>query len=414
MTARRLTDTVRSTRVFNESYQALRAALDDIARRQIRHVVLLGDYSDDGQIATLAALQRLLDSYRHAYGMVFTAVPGNHDIFGPAGRHHGKRLLNADGSYTFVASSAEFIDHEANGFVLTPKMYCKGYPEGLQAITGLGFFHRDGDLYWETPFGTDDAPEHRLYNVTSPDGRNRYSLMDASYLVEPAPASGCSCSTSMSSRRAMATSQGRSAGFRGQHQCRMERCNRAQAFPVSMDAGRGPTRMRRRQMPAYLFALSDHRHAERHDCGRVFAHRPNRGRKRTPAPATAQTIANTGIGVHFSGHLHINDTAQAVSGRDWLINVGVPSLVAFPPAFKIVKTDGNSIEIETAMLDGLARDAHLDAQYRTELALTRKDVGTILDTPDYGSFCPSMCNSLSFTAICARNGPKIWPLSPKF
>ncbi len=48
MTARRLTDTVRSTRVFNESHHALHAALDEVARQGIRHVILLGDYSDDG------------------------------------------------------------------------------------------------------------------------------------------------------------------------------------------------------------------------------------------------------------------------------------------------------------------------------------------------------------------------------
>ncbi|MBB5700781.1 3',5'-cyclic AMP phosphodiesterase CpdA [Ochrobactrum daejeonense] len=407
MTARRLTDTVRSTRVFNESYQALRAALDDIARRQIRHVVLLGDYSDDGQIATLAALQRLLDSYRHAYGMVFTAVPGNHDIFGPAGRHHGKRLLNADGSYTFVASSAEFIDHEANGFVLTPKMYCKGYPEGLQAITGLGFFHRDGDLYWETPFGTDDAPEHRLYNVTSPDGRNRYSLMDASYLVEPAPGLWLL----MLDVNVFAPRNGNFAG------------GEAQAFVDSTNAGWNAVIEHKHFLFQWMQDVA-RRACEGGKCLLTFSHYPTIDMlngttadefsligptgavKRTPAPATAQTIANTGIGVHFSGHLHINDTAQAVSGRDWLINVGVPSLVAFPPAFKIVKTDGNSIEIETAMLDGLARDAHLDAQYRTELALTRKDVGTILDTPDYGSFLSEHVQQLVIHRYLRKEWPK--------
>ncbi len=140
MTARRLTDTVRSTRVFNESYRALQAALDEVVARGIRHVVLLGDYSDDGQAATLGALRKMLDGYRRDHGLVFIATPGNHDIFGPKGRHHAKRLLNPDGTYTIVASDGDFVDDDADGMVVTSKMYCPGYPDGLQMLPDIGYF----------------------------------------------------------------------------------------------------------------------------------------------------------------------------------------------------------------------------------------------------------------------------------
>lgn len=40
---------VQSTRLFNENYYAFLAALDDVARRDIRWVVLPGDLTDDGQ-----------------------------------------------------------------------------------------------------------------------------------------------------------------------------------------------------------------------------------------------------------------------------------------------------------------------------------------------------------------------------
>lgn len=407
MTARRLTDTVRSTRVFNESYHALRAALDDVAKRRIKHVVLLGDYSDDGQISTLAALQRLLDSYRQAYGMVFTAVPGNHDIFGPEGRHHGKRLLNADGSYTFVASSTEFIDQEASGFILTPKMYCKGYPDGLQAISGLGFFHREGDLHWETPFGTDDAPDSRLYHVTSPDGHNRYALMDASYLVEPTPGLWLlMLDANVFAPRNGSFTEGET-----------------QAFVDSTNAGWNAVIEHKHFLFQWMQDVA-RRARENGKCLLTFSHYPaidmlngtaadefsllgpTGAVKRTPAPATVEAIANTGVGVHFSGHLHINDTARATSAQDWLINVGVPSLVAFPPAFKVVKADSSSIQIETVTLDGLARDADLDAPYRTELMLTCKDVGAILDTPDYGSFLSEHVQQLVIHRYLRKEWPK--------
>lgn len=407
MTARRLTDTVRSTRVFNESYHALSAALDEVARRQIKQVVLLGDYSDDGQVSTLAALRRVLDSYRHAHGMVFTAVPGNHDIFGPAGRHHGKRLLNADGSYTFVASSTEFIDNEANGFVLTPKMYCKGYPEGLQAISGLGFFRRENDLHWETPFGTDDAPDSRLYRATSPDGRNRYTLMDASYLVEPAPGLWLL----MLDANVFAPRDGDFAD------------GEARAFVDSTNAGWNAM-MEHKQFLFQWMQDVARRARESGKCLLAFSHYPTIDMlngtsadefsllgptgavKRTPAPATVEAVAKTGIGVHFSGHLHINDTAQAIIDQNWLINVGVPSLVAFPPAFKIVKANGSDIHIETVMLDGLARDVNLDKQYRMELAVSRKDVGAILDTPDYGSFLSEHVQQLVLHRYLRKEWPK--------
>ncbi len=42
--------TIASTRVFNESRAALLAILDDIVRHGNRDVVLIGDYSDDGQL----------------------------------------------------------------------------------------------------------------------------------------------------------------------------------------------------------------------------------------------------------------------------------------------------------------------------------------------------------------------------
>lgn len=43
---------VQSTRLFNENYYAFLTALDDVARRNIRLVVLSGDLTDNGQFST--------------------------------------------------------------------------------------------------------------------------------------------------------------------------------------------------------------------------------------------------------------------------------------------------------------------------------------------------------------------------
>lgn len=49
-----------STRLFNENYFALRATLDDIAKRGIKIVALPGDYTDDGQPLHVKGLAAIL------------------------------------------------------------------------------------------------------------------------------------------------------------------------------------------------------------------------------------------------------------------------------------------------------------------------------------------------------------------
>lgn len=184
ITMRSWSDTRGSTRVFNESADALHAALEEVRQRGIRHVVLLGDYTDDGQRVTTETLKNILQSHSDAHGTAFYALPGNHDIFGPRGRHHTKEFLTENGKCLSVSSDARRAGERV---VVNDGMYCEGYPAGLCPMAVFGYFRQPDYLHWETPFGVSDAPEGRLYAVCSPDGRNVYRLMDASYLVEPEP-----------------------------------------------------------------------------------------------------------------------------------------------------------------------------------------------------------------------------------
>ena len=70
-TVRTLKDTVELTRIFNESYFAFMTALDDIVSRGIRHVVLVGDYSDDGQRTSVAGVVAILRRYTAEHGLSF-------------------------------------------------------------------------------------------------------------------------------------------------------------------------------------------------------------------------------------------------------------------------------------------------------------------------------------------------------
>lgn len=407
MIARRLTDTIRSTRVFNESYYALRGALDSIIVRGIKLVVLLGDYSDDGQISTLSALKQLLDSYSRDHGLVFIGTTGNHDIVGPFGRHHAKRFLNPDGTYTTVASDSEFVDEDAEAMVFTDKMYCLGYPEGLCSLPALGFVSKTDAIYWETPFGADSEPESRLYTVRSADGLNEYQLMDASYLVEPAS----NLWLLMIDANVFEPRNGD-----------VPRDSSA-AFVDSTNAGWNAMLVHKPFILEWMKDVSARAKVE----GKTlltFSHYPmidmmngttadeqallgkTSSVARTPSVDVANAVIEAGVSVHFSGHLHVNDTARITNGEGTLINIGVPSLVAFPPAFKILTIDNDHLDVETISLDYLAVDTEINRQYRTEIAVTKKDVGSMLDAGNYGEFLSGHVDQLLVHRYLKREWPE--------
>ncbi|KQV38070.1 MULTISPECIES: metallophosphoesterase [unclassified Rhizobium] len=369
MALRRLSDTVKSTRVFNESHAALRRTLDDIAAAGIGDVVLLGDYSDDGQVATVKSLRLLLEDYQRRHGLRFHALPGNHDIFALDGRHRTKRFLTGDGGYSVATSDAGITDADAAEIVVTPAMYCPGYPEGLSNMAAFGFFPRGDELHWETPFGSEAAVEGRTYEVRSPDGRVRRRLMEASYLVEPLP----DVWLLMIDANVFAPVDGIAPGDAGD-------------FADSTDAGWNGM-LKHKAFLFDWFADVARRAKAAGKCLMAFSHYPAidpldgtrdaelalLGRtgmvKRIPDAAVAERLMAAGIAVHFSGHLHVNDTARSRStDGGYLVNVAVPSLVAFPCGYKVVTIHPDRLEIDTPGLDDLARDPVIRRCYQMEMA----------------------------------------------
>ncbi len=75
LSVRPLSEAARSTRVFNETKGAFLAALDEVVSRGIRHVVLLGDYTDDGQVATTGASPRFWTAIGRRMGFIFMLCP---------------------------------------------------------------------------------------------------------------------------------------------------------------------------------------------------------------------------------------------------------------------------------------------------------------------------------------------------
>jgi len=406
MALRPFANTVRSTRVFNESGSALKHALDDVSARGIRHVVLLGDYSDDGQKATMSGLFDLLEVYRRRHRLRFYATPGNHDIFGLTGRHRSKRFVNAAGDYNLVTSNPAHPRSPGDGGVIvSDSMHCAGYPLGLQSLGDVGYFRSADTLLWETPFGADDDPASRFYSVQSRDGSAVRRLMDASYLVEPfvgvwllmidanvfVPVDG----TVDSDDDALIDST--DAGWNAMLVHKRFVLDWAKSVAARAEM-LGKRLLAFSHYPA-LDPLDNTGDDERGVLGETSL------RHRVPDAQVGKALIEAGIRVHFSGHLHINDTARMSNDTGFLVNVSVPSLVAFPCAYKIISVQPGRLEIETVSIGDMPLDDRITARYRAEIVRERIDGGGLLDATDYGSFLSEHLGHL----VGRRHLRREWP-----
>ena len=358
---RTLADTAESTRVFNESFAALPRLLDDIAARGIRLVALLGDLTDDGQAATTQAATALLHAYRERHGLRFFATPGNHDLFAIHGRHQSKRFLNPDGSHTLVTSDPAAPQGDSVAKLVDPGMYCGGYADALAAMADFGFFRRPDHLHWESPFGPDDALAARSFEIRSADGGTRRRIIDASYLVEPVEGLWLlSIDANVFEPRDGGGDPAAEASWIDSTDAGWNAMPRLKPFildwmaDVAARARAGGKRLLAFSHYPALDILGSAHADERALFGETGIVR------RAPGAATARAVASTGIGVHFSGHLHVNATNRWRDADGFLVNVAVPSIVAFPPGYKIAAFAGRHLHVRTVALDDVpGHDARL-------------------------------------------------------
>ena len=405
-TLRSWTDTRRASRVFNESGAALNTALDDIRQRGIRHVVLLGDYTDDGQIEATQRLASLLRQHRDDDGLNFYAIPGNHECYGPVGKHQSTRFVTSPGETVVVTSDPEVAAMQDNAAIVTRKMYCEGTASSLLHMSEFGLFRRDEYLHWETPFGRDDAVALRTYDAHSADGATIRSLMDASYLVEPAEGLWLL----MIDANVFEPRNGR------------RDIGRKKAFLDCSDAGWNSVL---RNRPYLLDWISDvcTRASQLGKTLLSFSHYPimdpfddwsnSEARlfgqtemlRRRPDRHVAETLLHTGMQLHLGGHLHVNGISTATHGKRQLTDIAVPSLVAFPPAYKTLHTTGNHCRIETVSLNPMPLDPWLMNYYRAENAALDRANDSALSTQDYGNFLYQRM----VTRVTQRFLPREWP-----
>lgn len=403
---RSLADTCGSTRVFNESFPALTALLDDIVSRGIRIVIIAGDLSDDGQMSTMATACRLLQRYSDEHGLRFFATPGNHDLYAMHGREHGKLFVNDDGSQTLVTSDPAAIAEVSGDVVVTQEMHCAGYPQALDMMKAFGFFRRSDFLHWETPFGTSDDLSGRCFEIRSRDGSASTSMVDASYLVEPVEGLWIlSIDANVFEPRNGAKGLTGEKNYFDSTDAGWNSMLRNKPFILEWmtDVARRARQRNKRLLAVshypLLNPLSDTAEAEAVLLGRTGFVR------RSPSAEVEAAAVATGIRVHFSGHLHLNDTKVVRDGDAFTVNIAVPSTVSFPPAYKIVSFEGASLHVETAMLSDVPGfDVAFDA-YRSETALTGADFDNVLGARSYVDFLGRVLTQ----SVTCRYFEKEWP-----
>ncbi|WP_313195254.1 metallophosphoesterase [Shinella zoogloeoides] len=369
-------DFLQSSRLFNESEPALRAVLDDIVARGIRLVLIVGDYSDDGQRESVEGVMAIFRDYSRRYGIRFLSTVGNHDVYGFTGRRFAKNYILESGDAITVSGT---IPDQPEA-IFSPEMACRSYEAGLPRA--LGFVREKQFLLWETPFGKSDRLEDRQYVVCSAGGAAQ-RFTDASYLVEPQQGLWLlSIDANVFVPRDLPPT------------------NRPEdAFDDSTDAGYNAVVQHRQYLVEWIADVV--RRADQMDKRLVaFSHYPicdpfdatlneelelfgnNVFARRTPRVHAADVIAQTGIGLHFSGHLHIDN----VSRHAGLTNIAVPSTAGYPGGYKILSIDDDGAELETVRIGRFPLNPTVMSAYRAEAEKNGFDFTDLLESRDFDEF----------------------------
>lgn len=356
-TIRTMKSQINSTRLFNENYFAFISALEDLKKRGIQLVVLPGDFTDDGQPMNVLAVKKILDQYASESGMRFFLTTGNHDPVKPFGGIGGKSdFLASDGSNQAIAGSATFF--ASSQVALSDQINYWGYPEITESMRDYGFFPSEKDLFWAHPFQDLDYDKYQfdleksssqLENRVYPVGDSGFFLPDASYVVEPVEGiwllaldGNVYTPTEGDSKESW---KGNSIGF---NQAAVSKKHQVDWIKKVTDEAK--------RLNKTLISFSHYPLVEFHDGAseemKLLFGQNKFQLERVPTLATSKLYSEAGIKLHFAGHMHINDTGLYPNVTNpTMYNIQVPSLAAFPPAYKTVKIANQSqFEIETVSL----------------------------------------------------------------
>lgn len=404
-TIRTMQAQLHSTRLFNENYFALLAALDDAAARGIKLIALPGDFSDDGQQVHLRGLQKILKHYQQKYDMRFFAAPGNHDPVRPLSRPAGKPdYLGTDGhrQRIFSKGAAECTGYKGRLAVIktenplpticTEEVQELGYKGVLSILGEHGFSPQPEYIYWETPFSDYGYEDYdlakakasaelnaRQYEICSNGSGGEFKaenavscgeITDASYLVEPAEGlwllaidANVYIPKEQTGQESLSANDFHGSGNAGYNKLLTHKKHLMGWIKdiVKQADERGKT----------LLAFSHFPMAEFYDgqsdtISELFGDGTFQLVRR-PDDSVSKLLAETGLKVHVGGHMHMNDTGVTRSGEQFLVNIQAPSLAAYVPAYKVLRPgQSGSLAVETIVVKEVPRFNELFEHYREE------------------------------------------------
>lgn len=409
-----------STRIFNENYFAFLKALDDIAVKGIKIVAMPGDFSDDGQAYNLRGLHKILESYHQKFGINFYLTTGNHDPVGPFRQDAGKDdFLGEDGNPLGIYSKDNI--GKISNQIVTKDISESGYLEILDELKDFGFYPKKEDLYWSTPFDEVSFQDYsynkalpfayyqrRMYEVSK-----GFSVPDLSYVVEPVkdvwmmaidgntyiPKDLTGNATDASNYK------GASIGYNN------VLTNKKHLIDWVKKITKEAKKNHKTLIAFTHYPMVDFNDDATEEIKNLLGNKKWQ-LERVPEETVAKVFADAGLQIHFAGHMHINDTGIRKFGEKMLVNVQVPSLAAYLPAYKILTINSTyKFEVQTIVLNDVPHFDGLFPFYQKEYEALKKS-GTktlwnkdILRTRSYHDFMLFHLKEL----VRLRMIPNDWP-----
>jgi 3',5'-cyclic AMP phosphodiesterase CpdA len=404
---RTMASQLHSTRIFNENYFAFIAALDDIAKRNIKLVALPGDYTDDGQPIHVRGLEKILDEYRKKYGIEFFITTGNHDPVGPFAQESGKEdFLGKDGKSQPIFSKEGLYQPNLtleNPVVVTADIAKMGYLGITDNLKNFGFYPNKKNKFWSTPFVAYTSENYtyekavesaklsnRVYEVTP-----GYEVPDVSYVVEPVEGlwlMAIDGNVYIPKKNAAATKDSNNYGEASTGYNNVL-SNKKHLIKWAEDLSREAKKQGKTLIAFSHFPMIDFNDDASAEIKELLG--PNKWQlNRVPTEEVAQVFADAGLKIHFGGHMHINDTGVRTTAKgNTLVNIQTPSLAAYIPAYKLLTFEkDNVVDIQTITIDEVSGFDELFDLYKMEYQFLEsqntKDIWNkdILKTKNYHDF----------------------------
>lgn len=352
---------VHSTRLFNENYFALIAALDDAVNRGIKIIALPGDFSDDGQALHIKGLNTILNTYREKYGISFFMINGNHDPTHPFGNEGNKvDFLEKNGKAQRAISSKEAHTSDLqkeNNILIIEDLNEWGYEEIVNELSDHGFSPNKSYKYWATPFSNYNYKNYNYRKASKASKINQRTfytdenatiLPDVSYLVEPVEGLWLLALDANVFIPNENSTSFTNSGVGYNEVLKHKRYLIDWTQKIVEDANR----FKKTLIAFSHYPMIEFNDGASDDMKTLFGMNTFQAH-RIPDELVGETFADIGLKVHVGGHMHLNDTGVIISEKgNTLVNIQTPSLGSYIPAYKIININNhNLLEVQTAVLD---------------------------------------------------------------